>query len=575
MSRRCIHSPGRGLSLLAMALGLLLTDGSLFASLGLYADNDRLWIFQVREDDAGQPMLRLAYRPLSAPTGRDFRPFPIGSVLGRPRLVAAAGDGLHIFFNDGTHRRYYLMTTPTGAAMSAGQSIERSFPNASLPVALAADDRNDLLFALISGRQLLQLESDRVALEALTVDKDDDVDASSGLAADPSRHFRRDQLNARVMVRYVEGDWVFDRPAPADMTLEDRVLALAVQDQAMHLLYRRDEADEHALLRHSPHAEAGWGQAIETDIAHGSCAWWLEQLDGSLMLCETVKDGDAYSVSVRALANNRWRVAAQLLDAEGQEPRWSQPPALTVTPAGIIIASIDGLGEPRVQRWSIDGGSPIETLAPIRALSAPSAPAIDPSLSWVVEYALLAVVLMVIFVGRRERVLFAAPLKPAQAFANLPRRALAFAVDMVILTPVFFLVFMLWFGRDQLAAWMQWDIQNFRDESLARKEQWFRDILGLVVGLYAIPFEIWLGATPGKRLTGCFVADERGERCTISRIIIRNLVRAVEFHFVPLAALVLLTPARQRVGDLIAGTVVIQLKTPETSGSTDDGPSES
>jgi len=103
----------------------------------------------------------------------------------------------------------------------------------------------------------------------------------------------------------------------------------------------------------------------------------------------------------------------------------------------------------------------------------------------------------------------------------------------------------------------------------------------LVRSLYFVRFELaWRGVTPGKRLIGLRVIDRRGGPLLPSAVITRNVTREVE-TFLPLLALLgarasgtwgaiglflwllllagvpLVTRNRTRVGDLLAGTVVI------------------
>jgi uncharacterized RDD family membrane protein YckC len=72
---------------------------------------------------------------------------------------------------------------------------------------------------------------------------------------------------------------------------------------------------------------------------------------------------------------------------------------------------------------------------------------------------------------------------------------------------------------------------------------------------------LWRGQTVGKRLLRLRVVDESGLRLHLSQIIMRNLLRAVDF--LPLCYIVggtacLLSQRAQRLGDLAAGTIVIR-----------------
>jgi uncharacterized RDD family membrane protein YckC len=79
---------------------------------------------------------------------------------------------------------------------------------------------------------------------------------------------------------------------------------------------------------------------------------------------------------------------------------------------------------------------------------------------------------------------------------------------------------------------------------------------------YYIVFEAMVGATPGKLLLGLRVEKLDGRRFSLAAAVIRNLVRYADampfgWYFVA-AILITLTPRRQRLGDLVAGTSVRQ-----------------
>ena len=90
-------------------------------------------------------------------------------------------------------------------------------------------------------------------------------------------------------------------------------------------------------------------------------------------------------------------------------------------------------------------------------------------------------------------------------------------------------------------------------------------LLGLIAfvyfNAYFIVFELlWAGQSPGKRIVGIRVIKSGGFALRFSDTLIRNLLRAVDF--IPLFygvgfASLLLTRQCQRIGDLVAGTLVV------------------
>jgi uncharacterized RDD family membrane protein YckC len=83
----------------------------------------------------------------------------------------------------------------------------------------------------------------------------------------------------------------------------------------------------------------------------------------------------------------------------------------------------------------------------------------------------------------------------------------------------------------------------------------------LMYGYFAIFEIIWNGQTPGKRIAGIRVVKDSGRPLTAAEAIGRNLLRIVD-NLPGLYALgmlvALLNPKNKRIGDLIAGSIVIR-----------------
>lgn len=96
-------------------------------------------------------------------------------------------------------------------------------------------------------------------------------------------------------------------------------------------------------------------------------------------------------------------------------------------------------------------------------------------------------------------------------------------------------------------------------------ETWTLSLLSLLAFLffwgYYIFFElIWNGQSPGKRLVGIRVIRRDGTPVTLSEVLIRNLVRLVDFlpSFYGVGVVVMFAdPRSRRLGDMAAGTLVV------------------
>lgn len=87
-------------------------------------------------------------------------------------------------------------------------------------------------------------------------------------------------------------------------------------------------------------------------------------------------------------------------------------------------------------------------------------------------------------------------------------------------------------------------------------------VVGVVALLvYGFLLEGLYGYTPGKHLLGLVVVKSDGSNCTVGASILRNLLWIVDaFPTANLVAMVLIlvTDDNQRVGDLVADTVVVK-----------------
>jgi hypothetical protein len=80
---------------------------------------------------------------------------------------------------------------------------------------------------------------------------------------------------------------------------------------------------------------------------------------------------------------------------------------------------------------------------------------------------------------------------------------------------------------------------------------------------------IWKGKTPGKRVAGIRAIKDTGRALNVFEVIGRNLMRAVDalptFYLVGILT-VLISRKNQRLGDLLAGSIVVHDKAPEPVG---------
>ncbi|MFQ5430662.1 MAG: RDD family protein, partial [Phycisphaerae bacterium] len=181
---------------------------------------------------------------------------------------------------------------------------------------------------------------------------------------------------------------------------------------------------------------------------------------------------------------------------------------------------------------------------------------------------LVLILLMVVFtwvlLSRREQIHRPAAVPPGLAIAPVWKRLVGGLVD---LTPAFvvlavcttFLKVSLLDLEDPVAA-----MEALDQPENARILQLTRAAFLASYGLWCLCWELATGSTPGKRLFGCHVLGDDGTAPTTRQIVVRNLIRVVTMTLSPAGPLLTIllmkwyTRNRQRLGDLIAHTIVVE-----------------
>ncbi len=137
--------------------------------------------------------------------------------------------------------------------------------------------------------------------------------------------------------------------------------------------------------------------------------------------------------------------------------------------------------------------------------------------------------------------------------AGLGGRALAYLADL-------FVIFLFW-----VTALLVYSIAGDllrRVQELSFGAQVLAVVLFFFTGwAYDVAWEsAWGGQTPGKRLLGLRVVGRDGAPVSFVESLVRNLLRAVEvpLAYAPGVLMVALTARHQRLGDLVAGTLVVK-----------------
>jgi len=232
------------------------------------------------------------------------------------------------------------------------------------------------------------------------------------------------------------------------------------------------------------------------------------------------------------------------------------------------IALVGALGEGdelQAGLWSLAGGPPEEPPKALPAWRDETPPPLIPELPQLAILAVLAAVIALTFWRRQDSLMREIPLPPALELASIWRRLLAFFVDVTPATTVVVIAAYFLFGFVPRA----WDLQGpdlteAEQAQIAVELLWGWVAIRIIYVVYCGVTEYLWGATPGKRLVQCQVVSCDLTRPTPKQIAIRNVLKLFELQkdFFPLLVFVVLTRNHQRLGDLLAGTIVVQPATP-------------
>jgi uncharacterized RDD family membrane protein YckC len=540
---------------------------------------------------AADGVWRLAIREAETPPKRSLwrRPLWGGSVEGDLRVACVVGESMHAFFADGSHLRYEIN----------GGGAELKLPQDETPVALAADDAKSCFYALVPKRVAIALvaksESESDSLRAKQdsssyavkpeanpskpqeVGNRPDVadiqngtptenlisaaEAPSEAPSDGESNAMRDRWpgSAWVILRFERARWFADRAAPGNLNGHERVWMTA-HDGAIRMF--TVDGDGGAVLTSVSASDVSeWTPAAPIDLAPVDRVVDIISLGSTPVIVTKGPDSDGYKPM--ALKDDGWSSGGLLEDGKGTPLHTKWDARFAVRDKRLIGVWRAGQRTITFAEWEIGGGAPVDGPAPIDVFSTRYAP--PGERNWrqeLVGYALLMVVLVVVFVRRRAAMIQGANLKPHQRLVGHGKRLGAFLIDAAILAPGVYIgalrpIMNLWDPTMDIDSQLAVISEDARRDMLAR----YLAVLGSFM-VYAIIFESWWRATPGKRLLGLMVADENGERPRFFAVFLRNVFRCIEFFpgvsLLPTLVLVLITRNRQRFGDMIAGTVVIE-----------------
>lgn len=515
---------------------------------------------------------------------------------GRIDRWAVVGKRLHVFYGkdaafkaDGAHFSIERGGFLGRSRQYSEANRERPLPGRVMPVAVAGESavRGPRLWAVVTAETAAEVETAwQQSQNAPTTRPAAEINESSAVLVSPveSAPTREKQGEAFYhLVQYDGTEWRPGFAATSQCPVSERVW-LALAEGRFYLLWQQRTSDRvvqsaYYELDRSSHSAGRWVEgptlSLGQPILNGSALVINRRLVFEAMV-------PAKETSDRLICRGwLWRTPG-----DGGQGDWVQTPMMTegvggasgelLLPPGSMVSSCRDLlavARPVDQEAEVACFSPTAGGAPKAAFSRVSLAAADPTsaarrglydlMATMIVVALLALV----FWRRQESLSIPVPLPVGTMVAGPGKRAVAAVVDMI---PAAVVVALVW--RDALFPHLRqfWAAMGAYSagrhdllETLTTPDTlvwawvWFRVIY---VG-YCIACELAIQGTPGKKLLKCRVLGEDLANPNGVQVVIRNITKLIELEpalqIWPFMLVIFFTRNRQRLGDLLARTIVV------------------
>ncbi len=523
---------------------------------------DSLWIMYEAGSPTG-PQTRLWSRQIDQGffRARKSEPQPPGVVA-----AACCGQDIHLFFADGTHNR-------VGRRRTSPQLV---LPGRAVPLAVAGDTPETTLYAIAELKPAVEppvasttrsTTQPRTALP--TRGRRAPLPTTHPTSA-PEKADRAVRLTTTTatseptcaMFRFHRGQWTVVAKMPGAWNAGDDQQMCADGGQ-IHLFCRPPHAD--APVRYFRWSERGWTAPESVPVPEGAALGEAMIVNTYLILIavKPVAQGRCVVTSMR-YTGGKWQ--ASELRPPTDLPIEGPPRRIGIAPYHDSVAMAGTFGRKgslQVGLWSPMDGTVKEAPKTLPRWPEKTGSTSDPRLPQIIVFAILGAVIALTLWWRQDNLTRPIILPPHLQLADFWRRLLAALIDLIpaiVITAPLWLPAFRQLHHDLMFEELTQSEMAERYAGLAWPWLYTRILYALSCGVT----EYRWGTTLGKRAMRLWVAGNDLTAPNLKQVVIRNVLRVIELHpdLIALLVFVLLTRNRQRLGDVLAGTVVIEPITP-------------
>jgi uncharacterized RDD family membrane protein YckC len=517
-----------------------------------------LWLLVGEKEPKGKTVLnRLAYADRDSSTLHASSALP---QIGEVAQAAVVGNVLHVFFTDGIHQHYSTTRAATRGVRLPGNVV---------PEAVAGGNTNGMpvLWAVVGADT-----ADTVAKNWAETQRRAATQPFGGLGPESrpeTQPAERPSIKGDyALVMYDGDDWRPGMPAPEGADRAER-LWLCTSANRFHLFWEKSKAS--ANIQYAWYENGQWTPGPELELPQPPVEATVQVANTELTfasLTPETRDQLHCSCWRRPAAGDaatKWTASAELRTSDGKPLLLPSGTAVAIFGSSLAVLE-QTAGQAELGLWSVArGGAPESAFRAVPLRRHTSEPSSQPGVREFTTTIIVAFILLLVFWRRQSS--FAVPLElpPGLAIARPAKRALGALIDIA---PALLLVFWWWHGpitafaaELRAASDEAKNVGSMPPVGFPEAVIWAGVTFRLIYAAYCMVFELWLSTTPGKRLMGCYVLSETLTRPNWLQIVIRNVSRIVELEpylvIWPFLLVIFFTRNRQRVGDLLARTIVV------------------
>ena len=463
-------------------------------------------------------------------------------LLGSPAAVAAIDESLHVLL--ARPKGYLVFPLSGGDGMPGLNPVDKRWPAKAVPVAACAAES----FAGAEGKSVVVVVPRRANL------------AERRQAASRSATAPAGAITLGVF-QNVEGKWghVGDVPGRAG----DHGVLTAVRDGRLYVLMRPAGRNRLATWR-----DGRWSDVPLSGSTADSDVFGMVVIGGKLLLVTSSGQSNSRRLQIVELDDSGKELSVQPIVREGKAAPWQQEAAPLIARLADQVALVWRDGD-AMKFATCDLAGQLGPTGEIAILARPTSDGKGDKFLEYFLWALVCVTMASTLLLRPHAPLGQFKLPETLGPAPLGKRLLAGILDLVPFAMIGSVVLVqgAWpmvSPLDKSTAVM-WETLEKMDSGIAYT------IMATAVAYlgYCVLMELRYGATAGKMLLGLRVVGDGGVRPRLREVLLRNLVKVMILLspvLAPLMLVVLLNRNRQRLGDMMGRTVVVDIHRVMPSG---------